>query len=164
MKRRNSYRHVTAGHLRSAGWPMPRPALSVVRQAPYAYPTVDVTPGQESAPEGIPRRPRDPAIPGSEETMRRAIVFLLALAILPACAPTEDGAMDDVPTGEAGPYDEIPLGPVDGLDLPPTDLDRVQEGDVAPDFTLTSLAGPPVTLSSYRGEANVVLVFYRGHW
>ena len=56
------------------------------------------------------------------------------------------------------------LGPVDGHDLPPTDLERVREGDEAPDFTLASLAGPDVTLSDYRGEKNVVLVFYRGHW
>ncbi|MBT8488309.1 MAG: redoxin domain-containing protein [Gemmatimonadetes bacterium] len=59
---------------------------------------------------------------------------------------------------------ETALGPTDGFDLSPTDLDRVQEGDNAPDFTLTSLAGPPVTLSDFRGSANVILVFYRGHW
>ncbi len=56
------------------------------------------------------------------------------------------------------------LGPVDGHGLPPTELDRVSAGDEAPDFTLESFAGPPVTLSDYRGERNVVLVFYRGHW
>jgi len=32
----------------------------------------------------------------------------------------------------------------------------------APDFTLQSAAGTAVTLSAYRGESNVVLVFYRG--
>lgn len=56
------------------------------------------------------------------------------------------------------------LGPRDGFDLPPTDLDRVQAGDVAPDFTLEALGGEVVTLSDYRGRSNVVLVFYRGHW
>ena len=59
---------------------------------------------------------------------------------------------------------ETVLGPVDGHDLPGVDLDRVQVGEPAPDFKLTSLAGPPVTLSSFRGVKNVVLVFYRGHW
>jgi cytochrome oxidase Cu insertion factor (SCO1/SenC/PrrC family) len=34
-------------------------------------------------------------------------------------------------------------------------------GDMAPDFTLPSVWGDPVTLSSYRGEKNVVLLFYR---
>ena len=33
-------------------------------------------------------------------------------------------------------------------------------GDLAPDFTLPSTGGEPVTLSSYRGHKHVVLVFY----
>jgi peroxiredoxin len=36
----------------------------------------------------------------------------------------------------------------------------VQAGDEAPDFTLKDQAGTDVTLSSFRGEKNVVLVFY----
>jgi hypothetical protein len=56
------------------------------------------------------------------------------------------------------------LGPKDGLDLPPTDLDRVAVGLLAPDFSLRSLEGDTVTLSAFRGLKNVVLVFYRGHW
>ena len=56
------------------------------------------------------------------------------------------------------------LGPKDGADLPPTEIDRVAVGSVAPDFSLRSLAGETVTLSDFRGEKNVVLVFYRGHW
>lgn len=96
--------------------------------------------------------------------MRGTTIFLLAAATLAGCATQEDAAANQTPGDDAGPYDEVSLGPVDGLDLPPTDVDRVQAGDVAPDFTLTSLAGPPVTLSDFRGEKNVVLVFYRGHW
>ena len=57
-----------------------------------------------------------------------------------------------------------PLGPRDGPTDPPTDLDRVKVGDVAPDFTLEALDGRRLTLSNSRGEKNVVLVFYRGHW
>lgn len=60
--------------------------------------------------------------------------------------------------------DEPVLGPADGQDLPGTDLERVAVGQMAPDFTLASLAGPPVTLSGYQGQKNVILVFYRGHW
>ena len=97
--------------------------------------------------------------------MRRATTILLLAAVtLAGCATQDDAGTDRAPSEDTNPYDELPTGPVDGLDLPPTDLDRVQEGDVAPDFTLTSLAGPPVTLSDFRGEKNVVLVFYRGHW
>jgi peroxiredoxin len=53
---------------------------------------------------------------------------------------------------------------VDGHDLAAQDLERVQVGQTPPDFTLTSLAGANVTLSSFQGQKNVVLVFYRGHW
>ena len=56
------------------------------------------------------------------------------------------------------------FGPKDGTGLPPTDLTRVAVGAPAPDFTLESKEGAVVTLSSFRGRKDVVLVFYRGHW
>lgn len=59
---------------------------------------------------------------------------------------------------------ESPLGPKDGAGLPPTDLERIQVGSVAPDFTLESKEDRLITLSEYRGKKDVVLVFYRGHW
>jgi peroxiredoxin len=33
-------------------------------------------------------------------------------------------------------------------------------GDAAPDFTLPSTQGKPVTLSEYKGKKNVVLAFF----
>jgi peroxiredoxin len=36
----------------------------------------------------------------------------------------------------------------------------VETGQQAPDFTLPNHHGEPVTLSSYRGKKNVVLIFY----
>lgn len=67
------------------------------------------------------------------------------------------------PISEA--YGQSPrLGPKDSAKFPPTDTSRVAVGAEAPDFTLESLAGPPVALSQFRGKQNVVLVFYRGHW
>ena len=57
-----------------------------------------------------------------------------------------------------------PLGPHDGRDLSGLDTGRVAVGDVAPDFSLVSYAGPVTTLSDFRGEKNVVLQFYRGYW
>jgi cytochrome oxidase Cu insertion factor (SCO1/SenC/PrrC family) len=56
------------------------------------------------------------------------------------------------------------IGPRDGLDLPPTDLDRVTVGSEAPDFTLETRQGSRITLSDFRGKKNLVVVFYRGHW
>ena len=58
----------------------------------------------------------------------------------------------------------VGLGPKDPTRFPPTDTSRVAVGSQAPDFTLESLGGPPVTLSQFRDKQNVVLVFYRGHW
>ncbi len=71
-------------------------------------------------------------------------VAAMALALLTACEPR--------------------LGPKDGEELPPTDLERVRVGDEAPDFTLQALSGEALTLSDYQGNQRVVLQFYRGHW
>lgn len=51
-----------------------------------------------------------------------------------------------------------------GSELPATDLERVHVGTPAPDFTLESKDDKSITLSHYRGNKNVVLVFYRGYW
>jgi cytochrome oxidase Cu insertion factor (SCO1/SenC/PrrC family) len=56
------------------------------------------------------------------------------------------------------------LGPKEGGNLKPTDLERVKVGDTAPDFTLENLDGNRISLSDFRGKKNVVLVFYRGQW
>jgi cytochrome oxidase Cu insertion factor (SCO1/SenC/PrrC family) len=56
------------------------------------------------------------------------------------------------------------LGPKDGANLPPTDLDRIKVGQPAPDFTLENIDGKQVSLSDFRGKKSVVLVFYRGQW
>ena len=56
------------------------------------------------------------------------------------------------------------LGPKDGIELKPTDLERVKVGDAAPDFTLENMDGNRISLSNFRGKTSVVLVFYRGQW
>jgi hypothetical protein len=89
-------------------------------------------------------RPRRSGVP--------TLVLALALAVagvLVACQPATEPR---------------PLGPADGHDLPPTEIERVQVGDPAPDFTLLTLQGDTVTLSNFRGRRDVILVFYRGHW
>lgn len=100
------------------------------------------------------------ALLAGEGTSRLRVALLMTLVAAGACTAPDDGVADNA----AEPADEVALGPADGRDLPGVDLERVQVGQPAPDFTLTSLAGPPVTLSSFRGAKNVVLVFYRGHW
>lgn len=67
-------------------------------------------------------------------------------------------------TGVGAAQTKPVLGPKDGAGLPPADLNRVKAGAVAPDFTLNDQDGQPVTLSAYRNQKAVVLVFYRGYW
>ena len=64
----------------------------------------------------------------------------------------------------AAPASAQTLGPADGRDLPPTELERVMVGGESPLFTLESFDRGPVELAGFRGDKNVVLVFYRGHW
>ena len=56
------------------------------------------------------------------------------------------------------------LGPADGRDLPAQDTGRVMVGSPAPDFSLLAYSGDVLTLSDFRGQKNVILAFYRGHW
>ncbi len=56
------------------------------------------------------------------------------------------------------------LGPKNGDGLNPVDLERVRVGDHAPDFTLEDTEGRKISLSEFRNNKKVVLVFYRGHW
>lgn len=56
------------------------------------------------------------------------------------------------------------LGPKDGANLKPTDLERIKAGDKVPDFALENMDGERISLADFAGKKNVVLVFYRGHW
>ena len=56
------------------------------------------------------------------------------------------------------------LGPKNGDGLNPMDLERVGVGDQAPDFTLEDSDGRFISLSEFRNNKKVVLVFYRGRW
>jgi cytochrome oxidase Cu insertion factor (SCO1/SenC/PrrC family) len=82
--------------------------------------------------------------------MKRITFFMLTLLALIAASLTAQAQTN--------------LGPKDSQALPAADLNRVKAGDAAPDFTLEDQDGKPVTLSDYRGQKTVVLVFYRGHW
>jgi len=46
----------------------------------------------------------------------------------------------------------------------PATATALKIGEPAPDFTLPDAGGAPVSLASFRGQAPVVLVFYRGYW
>ena len=85
--------------------------------------------------------PKETACVGSHASSR----WILALLLLSAPASAQ-------------------LGPKDGADLAPTDLNRIKVGQAAPDFTLQDSDGKALTLSDFRGKKSVVLVFYRGYW
>lgn len=93
--------------------------------------------------------------------MRFLVPVVLILALLAGVWMLRTA---DAPSGVETEMAEPTFGPADGFDLPPTDIDRVAVGTVAPDFTLMAYSRDPVTLSDYRGEKDVILVFYRGHW
>ncbi len=88
---------------------------------------------------------------------------VLAVGLV-GCASGDEAGMENEAPAEAAEATQVALGPADGHDLPPADLGRVATGDAAPDFTALASTGEPITLSDYRGEKNVVLFFYRGHW
>ena len=102
--------------------------------------------------------------------LRLLAVGALVAAGLAGCAPEGDTGDSDASAAagadEAAAQEatQVALGPVDGHDLPPADLERVLAGSPAPDFTALSSTGEPITLSDYRGEKDVILFFYRGHW
>ena len=80
------------------------------------------------------------------------ILIALVLALVtPAWAQTHSEAYKDniYSTGEFKPVDSVL---------------KVKVGDMAPDFTLPSIAGQKITLSQYRGKKNVVLSFVPAAW
>jgi hypothetical protein len=92
------------------------------------------------------------------------LLFVGVVAMpLAGCGGTggESGDEMEAASQQAEP---VTLGPRDGHDLPPTDLERVAVGTVAPDFSLETITGEILTLSAFQGAKNVILVFYRGHW
>ena len=56
------------------------------------------------------------------------------------------------------------LSPVNPRSSGAYDIGRIKVGDEAPDFSLEDVSNKTITLSSFRGKKNVVLVFYRGYW
>jgi len=45
----------------------------------------------------------------------------------------------------------------------PSDGQSVEVGDNAPDFSLVDVSGKEITLGDFKGNKNVVLIFYSEH-
>ena len=89
------------------------------------------------------------AVPTAEATATAVPTAAATATVVPA--PTAPAA-----TATPAPMPTVapPPGPEVGVDV----------GDLAPAFALRSLAGPEVSLASFRGEGPVAVVFYRAFW
>lgn len=74
------------------------------------------------------------------------LALALALAALAACGPAAGGVTPAATIQPSAVAETPPAAPV------------------APPFALPNAAGETVSLASYAGRSNVVLVFYRGFW
>jgi peroxiredoxin (alkyl hydroperoxide reductase subunit C) len=85
--------------------------------------------------------------------LKKSLLILLGLAMLTGLHSTraESGELKD------NIYNPGQLKPVDSTL-------KVKVGDPAPQFTLPSLNGTPVSLEQYKGRSNVVLSFVPAAW
>jgi cytochrome oxidase Cu insertion factor (SCO1/SenC/PrrC family) len=84
------------------------------------------------------------------------VIFNLTTVSTGALAPAPTAALPSNPGIAALPTSSAvtPPTPLPGSSIPAI-------GALAPDFSLFSAWGDPVTLSRYRGDKNIVLLFYR---
>ena len=86
-----------------------------------------------------------------------ALALALSVAALAACGDASAGSTPDAPP-------QITATPAAASGVAPAAAQRTPAANAAPGFRLSNAAGETVTLDSYAGRKNVVLVFYRGFW
>ena len=96
---------------------------------------------------------------------RFSLAIALSLAVLgvAACGASEGPATEAPPaTAEST---TAPTAATSSGESETSATDEPEpQGDSAPMFTLPNAAGQNVSLASFAGDKNVVLVFYRGFW
>jgi cytochrome oxidase Cu insertion factor (SCO1/SenC/PrrC family) len=90
-----------------------------------------------------------------------AVALSLAVMALAACGGESPGPTPDTPQPAAADATASPTSA--GEPAAATDETEPQ-GNLAHKFELTNARGETVSLASYAGDKNVVLVFYRGFW
>ena len=90
------------------------------------------------------------------------IALSLALLALAACGSSAEPT-EQAPAATGDPA-TAPAETPDGGSGSTVSGEAEPRGDAAPKFTLPSAAGGSVSLDSFAGDRNVVLVFYRGFW
>jgi len=112
-----------------------------------------LTRGQLSAPSNVPISPTasitlTPTVASpTAQTLAPADAYSQAVAATPTAPATLTAAATPTPATAAA------------VTVPP---EAPYPAAMAPDFTLDSAQGSPVTLSDYRGKSYVVLFFHRG--
>lgn len=102
--------------------------------------------------------------------VRRVLIPVLMIAVCAVILVTYNLAT--VNTGASSPTPTLVVRsnpspgtlPTSSAATPPTQQPASSipaAGVLAPDFSLPSAWGDPITLSHYRGEKNIVLLFYR---
>ena len=92
-----------------------------------------------------------------------AVALIAALALV-ACGasaePTSESAPapSEPPSATSAPAPTADSEPAAATESPPP------SAKLAPTFELPNAKGETVSLASYAGDKNVVLVFYRGFW
>ena len=90
-----------------------------------------------------------------------AVLLMLAILVLAACgtaAAPESGGAAATATPTTAPATVVSDPPPAGTEEP------APSAMLAPTFELPSGTGGTVSLASFAGDKNVVLVFYRGFW
>ena len=85
------------------------------------------------------------------------VALSLTVLALAACGASSEPAEETAVATE-------PAAPVSAGSSSATADATEPEGDIAAKFTLPDATGDPVSLASFAGDKNVVLVFYRGFW
>ncbi len=121
---------------------------------------VAVACGVESGASAIPAESPAPdgAVASAEESPDAAPT---TVEVVEARAETNSAASSAAPSDASGPPETPEKNETPGTDEPPETLMLSPE---LTDFTLPSGLGNEVTLSSYLGEQNVMVVFYRAWW
>ncbi len=137
--------------------PVP-PTPAPPADTPTPEPTATPEPVATATP--VPPTPMSPAdTPAPQPTSTPAPVAT-ATPVPPTATPTPRPTPTSVPTATPTPVPTATPTPVPtATPVPPTPA-----RELALDFTLPNAQGGEVTLSDYRGEKNVVLVFYRAFW
>ena len=96
---------------------------------------------------------------------RWSMIAALSLAVLAlaACGSSAEPT-GDAPATRAAPTTVPATATPGGGSGSAGAADPEPQGRIAPKFTLPSATGGPVSLDSFAGDKNVVLVFYRGFW